>query len=157
MKNSKTLKTVLIATVIFVTGTTVAFAQGGWDRGGGWHGHHMMGPGYGPGYSNLTKEEAAKIDAERDRFYDETRTLRRDIDDKEYELRKAINSDDPDTGKISAIQKDLSKLQADFDQKRVQHRLAMRKILPDKAIGMGMGRGYGDGRGGRGGGYCWRQ
>ena len=154
MKKTKTLKTILMAATLLVTGATVALARGGYGcdnhYDGNWHGRHMMNSQRETGcesfHNNLSKEEAAKVDAERDRFFNETRTLRRDIDDKAYELHKSINSDDPDAAKISALQKELSKLKADFDQKRVQHRLAMRKILPQKDLGRGWGPNYGRGR-----------
>lgn len=163
MKISRTRKALLLAAVLLMASTTVALAQGGWgcypNRDfNHYGGRHMMGPdwgtGYGPCYTNLSKEEAAKVDAERDRFFTETRTLRRDMEDKAYELRKAINSDDPDAGKISALQKELSELKADFDQKLIQHRLIMRKILPENARFLGpnsSGVRYGRGKNG----YCW--
>lgn len=168
MKTTRTTKTIVIAAVLLIAGTTFAFARGGWnddgygygrhmgDYGGGmmgpgYAGHHMMGPGRGfaPGNNNLTDEEVAKIDAAREKFFDETRSLKRDIDDKAYDLRKALNSENPDANKVAGLQKELSKLQADFDLKAVQHRLEMRKILPEKKL---QGRGMGVGRGG----YCWR-
>lgn len=87
------------------------------------------------------------MDAARDKFFDETRSLRRDMDDKAYDLHKEMNNENPDAKKVAEIQKDLSKLQADFDQKAVRHRLEMRKLLPEKY----QARGWGYGRGGR----CW--
>jgi len=178
MKTTRTTKSIVIAAVVLIAGATLAFAHGGWDNdnyGNGRHmggnyggmmgpgyrgymmgpgyGGHMMGPGwgrgYGPGYGNLTDEQAAKIDAARDKFYDETRSLRRDIDDKAYELGKEMDKENPDTNKVGELQKQLSKLRAEFDQKAVQHRLEMRKLLPEES--RVQGRGY-YGRGG----YCWQ-
>jgi Spy/CpxP family protein refolding chaperone len=126
------------------------------------YGGHMMGPGYrgdrmgpgwgrgngrGYGYGNLTDEQRAKIDSAREKFFDETRTLRRELDEKGFELRQELNRENPDAKKAAELQKQLSKLQADFDQKAVQHRLEMRKLLPEAF----QGRGY-YGRGG----YCWQ-
>jgi Spy/CpxP family protein refolding chaperone len=108
----------------------------------------MMGPGpgrgYHRGYANLSDEERTKIDAAREKFFDETRSLRRDIDDQAHALRKEMNSDNPDSGKVAQLQKQLSKLEAEFDQKAVQHRLEMRKLCPAKFRDRdrGYGRGY---------------
>jgi Spy/CpxP family protein refolding chaperone len=99
-------------------------------------GKHMMGPGQGrghhAGHAKLSDEQRAKIDAARLKFHDETRSLRRDIDDQAYALHKEMNKENPDSGKAAQLQKQLSKLQAEFDQKRVQHRLEMRKLWPEK-------------------------
>lgn len=173
MKTTNATKSIVIAAVVLIAGATLAFAHGGWgygdsDYGGrmmgpgsggnymmgpGYGGHHMMGPGWGRGerrgYGNLSDETRSKIDAARDKFYEETRTLRRDIDDKAYELNKEMDKDNPDTAKVGELQKQLSKLQTQFDQKSVQYRLEMRKLLPDDY--QRPPRGY-YGRGG----YCWQ-
>ena len=158
MKTTRTTKSIVAAAVVLIAGATFAFAHGGWDNddyGYGGHmrgyrggmmgpgyGGHMMGPGwergYGPGNSKLSDEQVAKIDAARDKFYDETRSLRREM-----------NKENPDAGKVADIQKQLSKLESEFDQKAVQHRLEMRKLMPDEF--QGQGRGF-YGRGG----YCWQ-
>jgi zinc resistance-associated protein len=172
MKTSRTTKSIVIAAVVLMAGVTFAFAHGGWGNDDYGYGGHMMGPGYGgqmmgPGYGgnymmgpgwgrgyhrgngDLSDEARAKIDAARDKFYDETRSLRRNIDDKAYELNKEMDKDNPDAGKVAELQKQLSKLQTEFDQKSVQYRLEMRKLLPEDF--RGSGRGY-YGRGG----YCWQ-
>jgi Spy/CpxP family protein refolding chaperone len=173
MKATRNTKSIVIAAVVLIAGATFAFAHGGWGNddygyggrmmGPGYGGNYMMGPGYGGnymmgpgwgrgyhhGYGNLSDEDRAKIDAARDKFYDETRSLRRDIDDKAYDLNKEMDKDTPDANKVAELQKQLSKLQSEFDQKRVQHRLEMRKLLPENY--QGSERGY-YGRGGN----CWQ-
>lgn len=160
MKTTRTTQSIVIAAVILIAGATATFAHGGWGGDGYGHGRHMdgsmmgpccqgrmMGPGQGRGfhrgYANLSDEDRAKIDAAREKFFDETRSLRRDIDDQAYALRKEMNSDNPDSGKVAQLQKQLSKLKAEFDQKMVQHRLEMRKLWPEKFRGHGWGCGYG--------------
>ncbi len=168
MKTTNTTKSIVIAAVVLIAGATLAFAHGGWGdygyggrmmgpgyggnhmMGPGYGGRHMMGPGWGRGYGNLSDETRAKIDAARDKFFDETRTLRRDLDDKAYELNREMDKENPDTQKVADLQKQLSKLQSDYDQKSVQFRLQMRKLLPDDDDGPA--RGYY----GRRGGYCWQ-
>ena len=86
MKTTRTTKSIVAAAVVLIAGATFAFAHGGWDNDDYGYGGHMMGPGYGGnymmgpgwgrgyhhGYGNLSDEDRAKIDAARDKFYDET-------------------------------------------------------------------------------------
>jgi Spy/CpxP family protein refolding chaperone len=187
MKTSRNTKSIVIAAIILMAGTTLAFAHGGWyDDGygcghcmrgsmmgpgyggrmmGPGYGGRMMGPGYGdrmmgPGYgdrmmerghcrgmmgpgqghhrafANLSDKDRAKIDAAREQFFDETRSLRRNIEDQTYALHKEMRKDAPDIAKVTQLQKQLSKLQDEFDMKAVQHRLEMRKLwtkmVPDR-------------------------
>jgi len=71
---------------------------------------------------------------------------------------------DPDVNKAVALQKEISELEGQLDQKRVEQRIKMQKENPDFFAGRGAGRGYGYGPGGmgmgrgfqgRGGGGCW--
>lgn len=166
MKTTRTTKTILVISVILLAGAAFAYAQGpgygpchyrgeygGAMMGPGYHGH-MMGYGQGwgghRGWSGLSEKEAAEVDAARDKFHSDTKELRGKIDEKAVQLRNEIIKDEPDSGKVAKLQKELSGLRAEFDQKAVAHQLKMRKLLPDKFQGMGWGRG-----GGRGyGGYC---
>jgi Spy/CpxP family protein refolding chaperone len=180
MKTSRNTKSIVIAAIILMAGTTLAFAHGGWydddygcghcmrgsmmDPGYGGrmmeqgYGGRMMGPGHGdrmmgrdqcrgmmgPGrgqgryraLANLSDKDRAKIDAAREKFFDETRSLRRDIEDQAYALHKEMRKDAPDIAKVTQLQKQLSKLQDEFDLKAVQHRLEMRKLwtkmVPDQ-------------------------
>lgn len=141
----------------------------GYGRGYG------MGPGmmgYGPGYygmgpgmmgygrydrydrddrPNLTQEQRDQLDAAQEKFWTENRKLRDQIADKRDELNAELSKDNVNEGKVTALQKDISKLRETFDQKLVQHQLELRKIAPDyfNDRGYGRGRGYGPG-------YCWR-
>jgi len=174
MKTKRITKTLIITSVVLLIGGSIAFAHGGWGNGGygshmRGHGGHMMGPydghmgpgsggsmmGYGPGwgrddgYGNLSEEEADRLDKAQEKFYYETKELRRKIDEKRIDLQDELVKDDADSAKIAKMQKELSGLQADFDQKAVQHRLEMRKLMPKNFQERGYGRGYGRG------GYCW--
>jgi Spy/CpxP family protein refolding chaperone len=150
MKTTRTTQSIVVAAIFLIAVAAVAFAHGqrmgGYMTGPGCQGR-MMGPGQGRGfngaYASLSDEDRAKIDAAREKFFDETRSLRRDMDDQAYALSKEMNSDNPDSAKVAQLQKQLSKLEADFDQKRVQHQLEMRKLLPEKFRDRGWGRGCG--------------
>ncbi len=169
-----------IAVVAMVAFSAYAFADGGW--GGGRHmgeGYRMGGPdncpGYGsgrygkgnpdegrygkgnPNWGNLSKEDSAKLNKERDAFQKDTQDVRQSIHQKRLEMRAEMAKKDPDTKKLADLQKELSNSKAEFDQKRLNHRLEMKKLLPDDyRAGAGMGRGRGSGRGPGSGGGCWR-
>lgn len=167
MKTMRTTKTILVISVILLAGAVFAYAHDGYGPG-----HHrrgcgdsMMGPGYhgnmmeyGPGWgrhrgwSGLSEKEAVEVDAARDKFHNDTKELRGKLDEKAVQLRNEMVKDEPDSGKVATLQKELSDLRAEFDQKAVAHQLKMRKLLPDKF----QGRGYGRGGGRAYGGYCWR-
>lgn len=174
MKTRRITKTVIITSVILLVGGAVAFANGGWGCGGyGPHmrgyGGHMMGPGYGGGhmmdygpgwargygYGHLSEEEAAKLEDAREKFHTDTKELRRKINALRADIRDEMVKDDPDSAKVLKLQKELSKVEADFDLKAIEHRMEINKLVPEKYRGRGFGRGFGRGPGGRGG-YCWQ-
>ncbi|WP_319405411.1 periplasmic heavy metal sensor [uncultured Desulfosarcina sp.] len=136
---------------------------GGYMMGPGYDGGHMMGPGYGGhmmGYDsddgsycrgggawgNLSDKDSAKLDASQEKFYNETRELRNQIDEKGIALNNEMRKDNPNKDKVFELQKEVSSLRNDFDQKALAHQLEVRKLLPDNFRGSG----YGNGRG-----YCW--
>jgi len=154
-----------LAAVLTLAIAAVAFAHGGSGYGShmGGYGGHMMGPGYdgrmmgwdsddGPhcrGYGargNLSDEDAAKLENSREKFYADTRELRDRIQEKQIAFRKEMNKANPDKNKLGQLQKEISALHSDFDQKALAHRLEVRKLLPENYRGSG----YGQGRG-----YCW--
>jgi len=157
-----------LAAVLILGIATIAFAHGGWGNGGGYmmgpgYGGRMMGPGYGGhmmgwdsdgrsyhrgsgAWGNLSNEDAAKLNASQDKFYQDTEPLRDQIADKEAALNNEMKKDNPDKDKIFTLQKEISALKSDFDQKAIAHQLEVRKLLPDNYRGSGYGYG---------GGYCW--
>lgn len=171
MKSALARKSVIITVVVLLVGSTAAFAHGGWGGYGGHmrgpYGRHMMdwdndgpmmGPGYGPGHgpgmrgngrwAALSEEDAAKLAEVREKFFAETEPLRHQISEKRFALRNEMVKENPDANKAAELQKELSTLEAQFDQKALAHRLEVRKLLPEKSFGRGYGRGPG-------GGYCW--
>lgn len=168
----RNVKTILIAVVsVAVIGFTVnAFAHGGmgWDgdgwghhRGPGWHHRGAYGPGYGsdaygPGYNAepMTQEDLQLFREKREAFLKETEGLRTNLFDKERELQNELAKTEPDAKKASGLQKEISELRADLDQKRINHRIEMRKLNPNAGRGYMRG-GPMSGFGPRGGGHCW--
>lgn len=159
-----------IATIALIAFGINAFAHGGWGMGGGHHGrgwHHGGGYGYGPGYDDrMTPEEYRQFEQQREAFLNDTRDLRASLYDKQEQLQNELVKENPDAAKASKLQKEISDLQAQFDQKRIDHMIEMRKLNPNMGRGYGgYGRGggpmmgyghHGMGYGRGGGGYCWR-
>jgi Spy/CpxP family protein refolding chaperone len=127
-----------------------------WGRGGG----YGMGPGSGncpragfggPGMAgNLTDEEIATVQKERNAFLESTLELRERHYQKELELKAELAKQNPDAKKATELQKEVSGLENELDQKRLEQRLKMKKDHPKiygKGFGGGFGRGMGPGRG----------
>lgn len=171
MKMNHFTRTVTVLAIAGILGfAATSFA--GWGRGGGgncWgQGPGWGQRGYGPsGYQgNLSDEQIAKLDKERQAYFEETRDLRDNLYQKKLELRSELAKKDPDTQKAAGIQKEISDLRAQLDQKRIHHRIKMQKENPEFFAGRGYGRGgrgmgggfygrgMGRGFGGQGGG-CW--
>ena len=115
-------------------------------NGGQGMGPGMMGYGRNSGDLELSKEQQDKLDELREKFWSENRKLRRDIEDKREELYDELGKKTADEAKVTALQKELSKLESDFDQKAIQHKLEVRKIAPEAFKGRGYGRMHGGGR-----------
>ena len=137
----------------------------GWSRGGG----HMMGywsggPGYydqnDRGYNTLNREQQERLADLNREFFNETRSLRDKLWSKSAELNALLSETNPDSGKVSKVQKEISELQAKIDEKAVNKEIEARKIAPDNRFGGGYGYGpmmggygYGPMMGGNGMGY----
>ncbi len=159
----RTLITLIIAIVsVAVIGFAInAFAHGGMGMGWGNDSNHSgqgryHRGGYGPGYSDqLSEEENQQFAQQRETFLRETRALRDNIFDKERELQNELAKQEPDAAKASTLQKEISELQAQLDQKRIDHMVEFRKQNPNAGRGFmrdggHMMMGYGQR------GYCWQ-
>lgn len=159
MKKIFTRETLIILTVVSFLGFGAYVSanwgmgpgmMGGWgnyDRGwhhGGWNNH-----GYGPMTGNMSDDELAQINRERSEFFKATENLRQDLYAKQLELRSEFTKENPDPKKASSLQNDISKLQAQLDQKRIYHMIKMKTINPNfkkDFIGRnGMDYGFGPG------------
>ncbi|MGD9078799.1 MAG: periplasmic heavy metal sensor [Desulfobacterales bacterium] len=167
-KTGKIFMVLAIVAVLAIAATSFA----GWGRGGGrgWGGNCWgPGSGYGPrgyggqGYqSDLSDEDIARLDQERQAFFEATSDLREQRYQKELELRSELAKPEPDAKKASGIQTEISNLESELDQKRLEHRIKMKKDFPRFGYrgdgygprGKGMGRGMYRG-GGYGPGSCW--
>jgi len=154
--NKKT-RGIIVLTVVAIFGiTTLAFADwghgyghmmGDGDRGMGYHHRDGYGSGQGGYYSNLSEAEIAKLDQQRSEFFKATENIRQKLYENELALRSELAKENPDTSKASSLQSEISRLQSDLDQKRLDFEIQARKSVPNYDRGS---RGYGS----RGHGYC---
>ncbi len=148
MKIKNLTKTLIVLTLVAIMGIgATAFA----GKGKGNARYAQSGQGYGQsgcdgsGYGrqsfmgNLSEEEVAKLNEERSAFFKATQDLRQSVYQKRLELNSELAKKNPDPKKAGALQKELSGLKGQLDQKRTEHRIRMNKINP----GLGqMGRGF---------------
>ena len=153
MKMDNIAKGVAVLAIAGIVGfAATSFA--GWGRGGGGN-CGGQGGGWGqrgsaaPGYQgNLSDEQITRLDKERQVFFEETQNLRENLYQKELELRSELAKEDPDAQKATGLQTQISELTAQLDQKRIDHRIKMKKENPEFFAGRGYGQGgRGMGRG----------
>jgi hypothetical protein len=169
MKKRNWFSLLLIGALVIGIGFSAydAFAgRGRWSNQGG--------PGYGPsasgdadqrytrgyGYSNLTEEQVKALDAENEAFFDATGDIRSKIYQKRLELRSEMAKDKVDVDKAKGLQKEISALESQLDEKRIEHMVRVKEIAPEVAQGnygrQGRGKRFmGRGQGGYGPGSCW--
>jgi Spy/CpxP family protein refolding chaperone len=172
MKNlSKVIIVVAIIGIVGYAATSLAGGGRGWGgncrgQGSGWAQRGYAGPEY---QGNLSDEEIAKLNEERQAFFEETSELRENLYQKKLALRAELAKKDPDVKEAVSLQKQISELEGELDQKRVEQRIKMKKENPEMFSGRGYGYGgRGKGYGGRGmgqgmgpgfsgrGGACWQ-
>ena len=161
----------IVTSIAFLLSIAVvsALAHGperGWNRG---YGHMMGSDEWGPGwhhrgmygydqegyYGNLSEEEIVKLEKQRSEFLKATENIRQKLYEKELALRNELAKEDPDVSRASNLQSEISKLQSELDQKRLDYQIQTRKNIPNYNRGY---RGHGPmmGYGTHGGGYCWQ-
>ena len=89
---------------------------------------------------NLTTEQREKLEKAHKTFIDGTTDLRNNLRTKHTELTNLLSSTEPDANKAKALQKEISDLQTNLAQKRLELRLEVLKINPDARYGQGQGR-----------------
>jgi hypothetical protein len=74
--------------------------------------------------------------------------IRNEIYQKRLDINSELSKEHPNADKLRKIQKNLSGLESELDQKRLAHELEVNKILPESSRG-NAGWEYGCGFGGR--------
>jgi Spy/CpxP family protein refolding chaperone len=154
---NNTLRNIII-TVFSITIIALginAFAHGGM----GW-GHHGSGWHHQGGYDSrhmdqMSHEEYTQFQQKREAFFKGTQDIRDKIFEKGRQLESELAQTEPDAAKASRLQKEISDLQSQFDLKRTEHMVEMKKINPNAGQGYMYGNRMMGDRSYRGG-YCWQ-
>ncbi len=118
-----------------------------------------MGPANAPGLNcNLTDEQIALIQPERERFLEATSELRQDMLTARESIREELAKPEPDLTVLAALQAAMAQFKADLMALRIEHVENIVALAPDAGVncvrgmrGMRDGLGMpGEGRQGRG-------
>jgi zinc resistance-associated protein len=151
-------KILVVLTIVTIMGFGVyAFADSGMGygrhhgeqdhHGPGWQGGEYGCPGYGYMMGNLSDEDIQKMDEQREAFFKSTQDLRQNIYQKQLALESEFAKKNPDAKIAANLQKEISDLRAQLDQKQIENMIEMKKINPGLGAGfMGPGMmGHGNG------------
>jgi Spy/CpxP family protein refolding chaperone len=136
MKKSKISLVVLLALAL-----SLGLAASSWARPWG-------GPGgMGPGFMNLSPEQAGKLFDLRQKFLNDTAKVRKQMCINRVELMQLWRTEKPNEKAIQAKQKTLNDLRGQLQEKATAFRFEARKIAPQMGWcfggpGMGWGRGF---------------
>ncbi len=127
---------IVVLAVLFVVLTTAVYAVGagnnpvGKDRVGPHQGGEMgMGP-MGPDANlNLSKDQLSKMWQLREKYHNDTQTLRYELFQKALELRTVYADPNANDAAILVKHKEVSALRQQMEDKMVQFKLEQRKIL----------------------------
>jgi zinc resistance-associated protein len=141
-------KKLIIGLTIAVAIGIGTYAFGHMGGGYGNYGSMHDGPGMHHGYfgergydypGNLNDEDIKALEEERSAFLKATDSIRQNLYSKELELRSELYKENPDVSKAGALQKEISKLESELDQKRIDHMIKIRKLSPNAGRGFMMG------------------
>ncbi len=159
-------RTMTIGAVMLLAATLAVpvLAQGP-GRGGGKSGHgpgstwNQPGPGSGSG---LSEDQQARVDALRQKHYEETAPVRNKLQAKRAELRALMLAETVDRDRVKALNEEINALRASLSEERIELAMEIGEIDPNARFAGRSGRkGYGrhmTGGGfkrGQGYGACW--
>ena len=164
MKKTLTVSTLIVMLLLWTVAAEAQLWKPGTDGGRG------MGPGWRSDFSgiNLTEDQQKKLDTLYQAYGKDVAKLNNKLGQKQLEMNSLLLEPNPDQSRVASLQKELSGLQSDLNDKRINYQLEANKILtpeqvaqlpPGCSLGFGsMMGGYAPGYGcGRGPGYgCGR-
>ena len=86
-------------------------------------------------FNNLSPEIKAKLEAERNAFFDQTADLRAGIYKKKLAMKDELQKSEPDGQKLKALQKEISGLEDLLNKERYKFIKRMEKIHPEAGKG----------------------
>ena len=123
----------LAVMLLFALGLILSLGLTSWaDPFGmsGPRGHHWGHCGHHGKFAQLTPEEAGKLFDLRQKYLDETASLRKDMVVKRAELRALWRAENPDEKQILAKLKEINAVKAKLQEKAVPAMIEVKKILP---------------------------
>lgn len=99
-------------------------------------GKFQRGSAMDMGTQALSEEQLEKLQALRTEFQTATRDLRMELESKRLALRSELAKKEPDAKTAKSLQKELSALNAELAQKRIEHILEVKKIAPYAGMGL---------------------
>ena len=130
--------------VAFIAGSVFAWGPGK-GRGMGYSSNQDC-PRYGgqqSAFNDLSQAQRDELTALRQKFIDETYEFRSVKFQKRHEMRMLMETSNPDRAKLGKLSQEITDLQKQVRDKRIDFQLAVKKISPE----LGMGKGFGQGRG----------
>ncbi len=119
----------LSTAVLLALGLLLSLAFTSWAQPWGMKGHGGPGGHWGK-FANLTPEQAGKLFDLRQKFLDDTASMRKDMVVKRAELRALWRAENPDEKQILAKLKEINAVKAKLQEKVVPLRIEVKKILP---------------------------
>jgi Spy/CpxP family protein refolding chaperone len=123
----------LVAGVLLALGLILSLGFTSWAGPFGMDGppkHHWGHCGHHGKFAQLTPEQAGKLFDLRQKFLDDTASLRKEKMVKRAELRDLWRAENPDEKQILAKLKEINAVKAKLQEKAVPFRLEVKKILP---------------------------
>jgi len=123
----------LAAGVLLALGLILSLGFASWAQPFGMcgpRGHHWGQCCHHMKFARLTPEQAGKLFDLRQKFLDDTASLRKDMLVKRAELRALWRAENPDEKQILAKLKEIDAVKVKLQEKVVPFRLEVKKILP---------------------------
>jgi Spy/CpxP family protein refolding chaperone len=115
--------------VLLALGLCLSLAFASWAQPWGMKAHRGHW-GHGGKFANLTPEQAGKLFDLRQKFLDDTASMRKDMVVKRAELKALWGAENPDEKQILAKLKEINAIKAKLQEKVVPLRIEVEKILP---------------------------
>ncbi|MGO8760420.1 MAG: Spy/CpxP family protein refolding chaperone [Desulfobaccales bacterium] len=122
----------LSVAVLLALGLCLSLAFTSWAQPWGVKAHGGHGGHWGK-FANLTPEQAGKLFDLRQKFLDDSASLRKDMMVKRAELRALWRAENPDEKQILAKLKEINAVKTKLQEKVIPFRLEVKKILPKQS------------------------
>ena len=141
MKQTKIAITLLLVLTL-LTGSALAWGKGygrrGCQDGGQFEDCHRNGA-----WSSLSQEQQDQLTALRQKFIDDTYTIRSEKRSKHVEIKALMETSNPDRDTLIQLNQQILDLDQQLMEKRIDFQLEAKKIAPELSFGKKFGKGRG--------------